>query len=76
MEIERALSGIGVTRVIDRMAVTRSLPRVLRSDNGKAFCGRVMVALAHDHGVQLRLTEPGTSNQNSYTEPLNGMIRD
>ena len=39
IEVERAISGIGVTRVMDRLALTRGLPKVIRSDNGKEFCG-------------------------------------
>lgn len=34
IEIERAISGIGVTRVMDRLAIARGLPKVIRSDNG------------------------------------------
>ena len=34
----RALSGVAVTRVLDRLALTRGLPRVLRTDNGLEFC--------------------------------------
>lgn len=41
IEIERAISGHGVTRVLDRLALTRGLPKVIRTDNGKEFCGHV-----------------------------------
>ncbi|WP_369931352.1 IS3 family transposase [Xanthomonas sp. NCPPB 2632] len=76
IEIERAISGIGVTRVMDRLAVTRGLPKIIRSDNGKEFCGKAMVAWAHERGVQLRLIEPGKPNQNAYIESFNGRLRD
>jgi transposase InsO family protein len=76
IQIERAISGIGVTRVMDRLAVTRGLPKIIRSDNGKEFCGKAMVAWAHDRGVQLRLIEPGKPNQNAYIESFNGRLRD
>lgn len=76
IEIERAISGVGVTRVMDRLAGTRGLPRVIRSDNGKEFCGKAMVAWAHERGVQLRLIEPGKPNQNAYIESFNGRFRD
>ena len=33
IEVERAISGAGVTRVMDRLALTRGLPKVIRSDN-------------------------------------------
>ncbi|WP_354513391.1 IS3 family transposase [Luteibacter sp. PvP019] len=76
IEIERAISGIGVTRVMDRLAVIRGLPKIVRSDNGKEFCGKAMVAWAHEGGVQLRLIEPGKPNQNAYIESFNGRLRD
>lgn len=31
---------IAVTNILDGLAVTRGLPRVIRTDNGKEFCGR------------------------------------
>jgi putative transposase len=76
IEVERAISGMGVTRVMDRLALSRGLPRVIRSDNGKEFCGKAMVSWAHARGVQLRLIEPGKPNQNAYIESFNGRLRD
>ncbi len=52
------------------------LPRVIRTDNGKKFCGRAMVAWTHERGVQLRLVQPGKPNQNAYIESFNGRLRD
>lgn len=57
-EVERAISGCGVSRVLDRLAISRGLPKVIRADNGKEFCRKVMVIWAHERGVQLRLIEP------------------
>ena len=76
IEVERAISGMGVTRVLDRLAHSRGLPRTIRTDNGKEFCGKAMVAWAHERGVQLRLIEPGKPNQNAYIESFNGRLRD
>ena len=76
IEVERAFSGTGVTRVMDRLALGRGLPAVIRSDNGKEFCGKAMVSWAHERGVQLRLIEPGKPNQNAYIESFNGRLRD
>ena len=76
IEVERAISGHGVSRVLDRLALSRGLPKVLRTDTGKEFCGKAMVAWAHEHGVQLRLIEPGKPNQNAYIESFNGRLRD
>ncbi len=76
IEVERAISGSGVTRVMDRLALSRGLPKVIRSDNGKEFCGKAMVSWAHERGVQLCLIEPGKPNQNAYIESFNGRLRD
>jgi transposase InsO family protein len=73
---EHAISGLGVTRILDRLAKTRGLPRIIRTDNGKEFCGRAMLTWAHQHGVTLRLIEPGKPNQNAYIESFNGRLRD
>ena len=76
IEVERAISSLGVTRVLDRLALTRGLPRVIRTDNGKEFCGKAMVTWAYERGVHLRLIQPGKPNQNAYVESFNGRLRD
>lgn len=76
IEVERAISGRDVTRVLDRLALARDLPQVIRTDNGKEFCGKAMVTWAHARGVQLRLIQPGKPNQNAYVESFNGRLRD
>ncbi len=72
----RALGGLPVTRILDRLAIARGLPKVLRTDNGLEFCGRAMLTWAHDRGVTLRLIQPGKPNQNAYIESFNGRLRD
>jgi transposase InsO family protein len=76
IEVERAISGLGVARVLERLALTRGLPKVIRTDNGKEFCGKAMVVWAHERGLHLRLIEPGKPNQNAYVESFNGRLRD
>ena len=76
IEVERAISGHGVARQLERLALTRGLPQVIRTDNGKEFCGKTMVTWAHERGVQLRLIQPGKPNQNAYIESFNGRLRD
>ncbi|WP_108814791.1 IS3 family transposase [Xanthomonas fragariae] len=84
IEVERAISGHGVTRVLDRLADSRGLPQVIhtereacpRGTTARSFCGRAMVAWAHARGVQLRLIQPGKPNQNAYVESFNGRLGD
>lgn len=73
---ERAIGGQQVARILDHLAASRGLPQVIRTDNGKEFCGRAMLTWAHAHQVALRLIEPGKPNQNAYIESFNGRLRD
>lgn len=73
---ERAISGVMVTRILGELALTRGLPKVIRTDNGKEFCGQAMLTWAHQHNVTLRLIEPGKPNQNAFIESFNGRLRD
>ena len=76
IEVARAISGMDVTRVLDRLALSRGLPKLSRSDNGKEFCGKAMVSWALARGLKLCLIEPGKPNQNAYVESFNGRLRD
>ena len=51
IDVARAISGMDVTRVLDRLARSRGLPKRIRSDSGKAFCGKAMVAWALARGL-------------------------
>lgn len=53
------MGGNQLTRILDQLATTRGLPKAIRTDNGKEFCGRAMLNWAHARGVQLFLIEPG-----------------
>ena len=72
IEVERAISGQMLTRVLDRLALSRGLPRVIRTDNDKQFCGKAMVEWGHARGVDRRLIEPGKPNHNAYASRSTG----
>ncbi len=76
VEVERAFSGSGVARALDRLAVSRGLPQALRSDKGREFCGEVILQWADRRGVTQRLSEPEKPNFNAYVESFNGRLRD
>ena len=50
--------------MLDRIKGDRGLPKLIRSDNGREFCGRAMVTGAHENGVNLRFIESGKPNRN------------
>lgn len=70
------ISGHHVVRILERICSTRGYPQVIRTDNGKEFCGKAMLSWAYDRRVTLRLIEPGKPNQNAYIESFNGRLRD
>jgi putative transposase len=70
------ISGQQVVRILERIGSYRGLPKIIRTDNGKEFCGRSMLTWAHERGIALRLIEPGKPNQNAYVESFNGRFRD
>lgn len=76
IEVERTISAHSVARVLYRLALTRGLPQVIRTDNGKEFCGKAMVAWTLGQGVRLHLIQQGEPNQNAYIESFNGRLRD
>lgn len=73
---ERAIGGQTLTRILDRIGAQRGLPKAIRTDNGKEFCGRAMLTWAYERNIQLFLIEPGKPNQNAYIESFNGRFRD
>ncbi|HEY6644428.1 MAG TPA: IS3 family transposase [Povalibacter sp.] len=70
------ISGHQVVRILEQIGSFRGLPRIIRTDNGKEFCGKAMLTWAHERGIALRLIEPGKPNQNAYIESFNGRFRD
>lgn len=54
---ERAIGGHALTHILDRLAILHGLPKAIRTDNGKEFCGRTMLLWAQLRGVKLFLIE-------------------
>lgn len=73
---EHSISGHQLVRILEQICALRGYPKVVRTDNGKEFCGRAMLTWAHERQVALRLIEPGKPNQNAYIESFNGRLRD
>lgn len=71
-----SMGGNHVVRALEQICAERGHPQVIRTDNGKEFCGRAMLTWAHEQRIALRLIEPGKPNQNAYVESFNGRLRD
>jgi putative transposase len=74
--VDWGISGLYVTRLLDRAAIFRGYPQAVRTDNGPEFTSRAFMAWAHSHGVRHILIEPGRPMQNGYIESFNGKFRD
>ena len=74
--VDWGVSGLYVTRLLDRAAVFRGYPLAVRTDNGPEFTSRAFMAWAHSHGIRHILIQPGRPMQNGYIESFNGKFRD
>ena len=66
ISVDWGISGLYVTRLLDRAAIFRGYPVAVRTDNGPELTSRAFMAWAHSHGVQQILIEPGKPMQNGY----------
>lgn len=70
------ISGVQVTRILDSIALFRGYPVTIRTDQGPEFTCRALDQWAFEHGVELRLIQPGKPTQNGFIESFNGRFRD
>ena len=76
IEVDTSISGLRVGRVLDKVALVRPLPTMIRVDHGPEFTSLALDAWAAEHGVKLAFTQPGKPTQNAYIESFNGRFRD
>ena len=75
IEVDTSISGVRVTRVLDRLAVMHGLPRSITVDNGPEFISRALSVWAYKRGVQIDFIRPGKPTENPYVESFNGKFR-
>jgi putative transposase len=76
LEVDHSLTGKRVTRVLERIALTRGLPEAITVDNGPEFISKALDLWAFENNVKLRFIQPGKPTQNAYVESFNGKFRD
>ena len=74
--VDFSLPGDRVVRVLELLAATRGLPRVIVCDNGPEFAGQALDQWAHGRAVALQFIQPGKPIQNAFAESFNGRLRD
>jgi putative transposase len=75
-EIDRSLTGHRVVAVLERAAARYGLPKVIQVDNGPEFASRALDTWAHQRGIKLAFSRPGTPTDNPFIEAFNGRIRE
>ena len=76
LEVDHLLTGKRVTRVLERIALTRGLPEAITVDNGPEFISKALDLWAFENSVKLRFIQPGKPTQNAFIESFNGKFRD
>ncbi len=76
IEVNTGLSGVRVTRVLERVIAERGKPETIRCDNGPEFTSRHFIAWCEQQGITLLHIQPGRPMQNGYIESFNGRLRD
>lgn len=76
VEADFSLTARKVILCLDRLKVTRGLPKVITVDNGSEFYSREMDSWAYRNGVQLDFIRPGKPVENAFIESFNGRLRD
>ena len=76
IEVDTSIPGLRATRVLERIAATRPLPKYLICDNGPEFTGSAFDSWAHRRGVRVHFIRPGKPVENAFAESFNGKLRD
>lgn len=76
VEVDSSIPGLRATRVLERVASTRPLPKYLICDNGPEFTGSAFDSWAHRRGVRVHFIRPGKPVENAFAESFNGKMRD
>jgi putative transposase len=61
--VDHGISGQYVTLVLDQAAQFRSLPKVIRTDQGPEFTGKAVDQWAYERCIELRLIQAGKPTQ-------------
>jgi putative transposase len=76
IEVDGSLSGQRVVAVLKRLGGAHGLPKILFVDNGPEFTSKALDAWAHQHGVKLACSRPGTPTDTPFIEAFNARFRE
>ena len=75
IEAGQSLKGDDVVRVLNRMKVDRTVPKVLFCDNVSVFTSQAMDLWAYRNGAKIDFSRPGKLTDNAFVESFNGTFR-
>jgi len=73
---DTSLSGLRVTRELDRVIAERGQPGTIVSDNGTEFTSMAILKWVQETGIGWHYIAPGKPTQNAFIESFNGKLRD
>jgi len=76
LAVDVSLSGVRVTRELDRIAATRGYPALIVSDNGTELTSHALLRWQEERCVGWHYIAPGKPQQNGFVESFNGRFRD
>ena len=74
--VDFSISGLRLTRELDRISERRPLPDKIVCDNGPELTCKAMFFWAKERGVKLHFIQPGKPTQNAFVESFNGKFRE
>jgi putative transposase len=76
LHVDTSIGGASVVDVLEKLALTRGLPKAITTDNGPEFTGKAIHLWAQAAHVHLHPIQPGKPMQNAFIESFNGTFRD
>ncbi|MHA1066855.1 DDE-type integrase/transposase/recombinase [Enterobacter ludwigii] len=61
-----------VAETLNSIALIRSLPQLLKTDNGSGFAGKMQNKRVYERGIRIDFSRPGTPTDNATVESFNG----
>ena len=74
--VDNSLSGVRVSRELDKICSARGRPCMIVSDNGTELTSNAILKWQEDTRVEWHYIAPGKPMQNGFVESFNGRLRD
>jgi putative transposase len=74
--VDGGIRGERVVQAVERIAMQRGAPQLIRVGNGPEFVSKVLDRWAYERGVTLDFSRPGKPKDNCFVESFNGRLRD